>query len=74
MMKIQTCKRCGETGLIWVRSKKGKWYLGREHTWQGDMYGAIRTYYPGHKCKVEINEPREKDACYWADRGMWRGV
>lgn len=22
-----TCKRCGQTGLGWVKSAKGKWYL-----------------------------------------------
>jgi hypothetical protein len=75
MAAFKTCNKCGVGGLIWKQSKKGNWYLATETTWQGDMYGAIRTFYPAHKCQeTVIEEPRERDACYWADMGMWRGV
>ena len=69
------CKRCGCEGLVWRQSKKGNWYLGVEKIWQGDYYGKIKSFYPAHRCQEEKQEePRERDACYWADQGLWRGV
>lgn len=57
---MKTCNRCGVSGLFWRKSKKGNWYLATESTWQGDMYGAIRTYYPAHKCReVEVESRNE---------------
>lgn len=54
------CNRCGKAGLVWKQSKKGNWYLAVEQKWQGDMYGAIRTFYPAHKCvEVESYERNE---------------
>ena len=58
------CNRCGKAGLVWKQSKKGNWYLAVEQKWQGDMYGAIRTFYPAHQC-VEVEEYDVTDA---ADR------
>lgn len=50
------CNRCGGEGFVWRQSKKGNWYMAVEQKWQGDMYGAIRTYYPAHRCKQEYQE------------------
>ena len=50
------CYRCDGEGFVWRQSKKGNWYMAVEKKWQGDMYGAIRTYYPAHRCKQEYQE------------------
>jgi hypothetical protein len=58
------CNRCGEEGFVWRQSKKGNWYMAVEEKWQGDMYGAIRTYYPAHRCDyyVETDPTARADA------------
>ncbi len=35
-----------------------------EQKWQGDMYGAIRSYYPAHRCEqyVETDPTARADA------------
>ena len=43
------CKSCGAL-VIWARSKNDKKYLAQPETWQGDRYGAIRTFLPSHQC------------------------
>ena len=53
---MKSCNRCGQAGLVWKQSKKGNWYLAVEQRWQGDMYGAIRTFYPAHRCEQGYQE------------------
>lgn len=45
-----TCIKCGETGLIWAQSVKGKWYLGipAQHTFEDG--NTITTHIQGHNC------------------------
>lgn len=45
-----TCIKCGETGLIWAQSVKGKWYLGRpfQHTFEDG--NTTTTHIQGHNC------------------------
>lgn len=61
-----TCKRCGQEGLYWRQSVKGKWYLC-----EPDYVGTKSIYKQklipfGHKCKQqEIVE--ERNESYYFD-------
>lgn len=43
------CRDCG-TYVAWMTSKAGNRYLAQRLDWQGDQYGAQRTYWPAHRC------------------------
>ena len=64
-MKQVTCKRCGQEGLYWRQSVKGKWYLCEPD------YVSTKSIYKnklipfGHKCKQEVVEKRNES--YWFD-------
>lgn len=64
-MKQVTCKRCGQEGLYWRQSVKGKWYLCEPD------YVSTKSIYKnklilfGHKCKQEVVE--ERNESYWFD-------
>jgi len=44
-----TCRECGVT-VMWATSKSGKRYLAQPKEWQGEQWGAKRTYLPSHYC------------------------
>lgn len=46
-----TCLRCGQSGLVWNQSVKGKWYLGvpMQHTFEDG--NTVTTHIAGHNCK-----------------------
>lgn len=48
---LKTCERCGMGGLIWNRSKAGKWYLGygASHTFEDG--NTVTTHIAAHDCK-----------------------
>ena len=64
-MKSVTCKKCGQEGLYWRQSKKGKWYLSEPD------YVSTKSAYKqklipfGHKCKEQVVQ--EKNESYYFD-------
>ncbi len=54
MNKNVTCKSCGTENLVWVKSKKGNWYLSDPDfvTFGLDGHKMINF---AHKCSVKTN-------------------
>jgi hypothetical protein len=47
----KTCERCGMGGLIWNRSKAGKWYLGHQASHTFEDGNTVTTHVAAHDCK-----------------------
>lgn len=64
-MKQVTCKRCGQEGLYWKQSVKGKWYLCQpDYVEFGERKQKLIPF--GHKCKQqEVFE--ERNESYYFD-------
>lgn len=71
-MKSVTCKKCGQEGLSWRQSKKGKWYLSDPQTISTKTYGNYLVIPFAHKCTIEEVEPRNES--YWFDHADGRFI
>lgn len=58
-IKYITCKKCGEPGLVWVLSAKGKWYLSNPGA-VSTTYGGNKTIPFAHRCRT----PKPGDCDY----------
>jgi hypothetical protein len=47
----KSCNRCGQEGLVWRQSKKGKWYLSEPQQISTKTYGQYITIPFAHRCE-----------------------
>lgn len=60
MSKSVACKRCGQTDLVWAKSKAGKFYLASpDYVQFGERQHKLISF--AHKCVVVENKPKSYD-------------
>ena len=60
MSKSVTCQRCGQTDLVWVKSKAGNFYLASpDYVQFGERQHKLIPF--AHKCAVVVNHPKSYD-------------
>lgn len=58
--KLVTCKRCGQTGLVWTQNKSGKWYLAHTIRSQDDMKDHAGVVVAAPWIRHDCNETRQE--------------